>query len=49
MRWAQTIENIFTLSLACGLAVSFYYYTQSPHSFWWMLLLVNLNYPVTRK
>ncbi len=32
--------NIVVLLLATGLSTGFYYATQSPHSFWWMALLL---------
>lgn len=43
-----TIENIVTLLLACGLATGFYYYTGSAYSFWWLLLLFNMNNPIRK-
>jgi hypothetical protein len=44
MAW-PIIENIITLLLACGLATGFFIYTGSAHSFWWLLLLLNMNSP----
>ena len=40
--WAH-IENIVTLIVSVGLVSGFYYATGSEHSFWWLMLLLNMN------
>lgn len=42
IKWG-IIENIVTLLAACGLSSAFYYFTGSAHSFWWLMLLLNMN------
>ena len=42
IKWV-ILENVVTLILACGLSTAFYYFTNSGHSFWWLLLLLNMN------
>lgn len=40
---AGIVENVITMMLACGLFTLFYYWTKSPLSFLWLMLLLNLN------
>ena len=43
------VENIFTMAFMVGGVLGVYYMTETFHGFWFLLLLMNLNNPVSKE